>query len=145
MGSHSGEGSTVGKNSIVEVVAAVIERESSRGSEILIGQRKARGRHALKWEFPGGKVEAGETPRAALARELREELGIEAVIGEEIERYHFSYAPGSVTELIFFRVTEFSGEATNLDFTQILWEERRSLPGYDFLEGDIAFVHRLAG
>ena len=61
----------------MEVVAAVIERDG----QILIGQRKARGRHGLKWEFPGGKVEPGEEPRAALARELREELAIEAVIG----------------------------------------------------------------
>ena len=90
----------------MEVVAAVIERDG----QILIGQRKPRGRHGLKWEFPGGKVEPGEEPRAALARELREELGIEAQIGEEIERYDFSYAAQAPTHLIFFRVTEFAGE-----------------------------------
>jgi mutator protein MutT len=62
---------------VVDVVAAVIERAGL----ILIGQRKPRGRHALKWEFPGGKVEPGEGSRDALVRELREELGIEARIG----------------------------------------------------------------
>ena len=123
----------------MEVVAAVIERDG----QILIGQRKARGRHALKWEFPGGKVEPGEEPRAALARELREELGIEAQIGEEIERYNFSYA-AQPTHLIFFRVTEFAGEPANLDFAQIAWAEPRRLPEYDFLEGDVDFVKRLA-
>src|ERR1700675_3548699 len=91
---------------IVEVVAAVIERDG----RILIGQRKPRGRHPGKWEFPGGKVEPGEEPRAALARELREELGIEARIGQEIERYDFSYGQGTPLRLIFFRVTEFTGE-----------------------------------
>jgi 8-oxo-dGTP diphosphatase len=124
----------------MEVVAAVIERDG----QILIGQRKARGRHGLKWEFPGGKVEPGEELRAALARELREELGIEAQIGEEIERYDFTYATQPPTHLIFFRVTEFAGEPTNLDFAQITWAERRQLPEYDFLEGDVDFVNRLA-
>jgi 8-oxo-dGTP diphosphatase len=125
---------------IVEVVAAVIER----GGLILIGQRKPRGRHALKWEFPGGKVEAGEESGEALVRELREELGIEARVGEEIERYDFSYSTGNVTRLIFFLVREFTGEPVNLDFAQIAWVPRNQLPDYDFLEGDVAFVRRLA-
>jgi 8-oxo-dGTP diphosphatase len=124
----------------MEVVAAVIERNG----QILIGQRKAGGRHGLKWEFPGGKVEPGEEPRAALARELREELGIDAQIGEEIERYDFRYATQPPTHLIFYRVTEFAGEPANLDFAQIIWAERQRLPQYDFLEGDVEFVKILA-
>jgi 8-oxo-dGTP diphosphatase len=124
----------------MEVVAAVIERKG----QILIGQRKARGRHGLKWEFPGGKVEQGEEPRAALARELREELGIDAQIGAEIERYDFSYAAEPPTHLIFFSVTVFAGEPANLDFAQITWAERQRLPEYDFLEGDVKFVKKLA-
>ena len=125
---------------VVEVVAAVIERDG----QIVIGQRKPRGRHALKWEFPGGKVEPGETPQAALARELREELGIDARIGDQIEAYDFRYATGAVTRLMFFRVTEFAGEPENLDFQQIAWSQREHLPQYDFLEGDVDFVRRLA-
>ena len=125
---------------IVEVVAAVIERAGL----ILIGQRKPRGRHALKWEFPGGKVEHGEESRDALVRELREELGIEARIGKEIERYDFSYSAGHVTRLIFFQVAEFTGEPANLDFAQIAWVPRNRLSDYDFLEGDVAFVRELA-
>ena len=125
---------------IVEVVAAVIERDGL----ILIGQRKPRGRHALKWEFPGGKVEAGEESREALVRELREELGIEARIGDQIERYDFSYSAGNVTRLIFFHVAEFTGEPVNLDFAQIAWVPRKELPDCDFLEGDVEFVRRLA-
>jgi 8-oxo-dGTP diphosphatase len=125
---------------VVDVVAAVIERAGL----ILIGQRKPLGRHALKWEFPGGKVEPGEGSRDALVRELREELGIEARIGDEIERYDFSYSAGHVTRLIFFQVAEFTGEPANLDFAQIAWVERERLPEYDFLEGDVAFVRKLA-
>jgi 8-oxo-dGTP diphosphatase len=124
----------------MEVVAAVIERDG----QILIGQRKPGGRQGLKWEFPGGKVEPGEDLRTALARELREELGIDAQIGEEMERYDFSYAGQPPTHLIFFRVTEFTGEPANLDFAQIAWAGRQQLPEYDFLEGDVDFVRRLA-
>jgi 8-oxo-dGTP diphosphatase len=124
------------------VVAAVIERDGL----ILIGQRKRNARkHALKWEFPGGKVEPGESPEAALARELREELAIQAVIGRQIEAYDFHYpASDRVTRLLFFAVTEFTGDPCNLDFEQILWTKRTQLTAYDFLEGDTAFVQRLA-
>ena len=129
------------KTKVVEVVAAVIERDR----RILIGQRKPGGRHALQWEFPGGKVEPGEEPRAALARELREELGIEAAIGPQIDAYDFLYQPRSITRLMFFHVTEFEGDVVNLDFHALAWEPREALPAYDFLEGDVEFVKRLAG
>ncbi|MGH9646875.1 MAG: (deoxy)nucleoside triphosphate pyrophosphohydrolase [Bryobacteraceae bacterium] len=125
---------------MVEVVAAVIVRDG----EILIGQRKRTGRHPLKWEFPGGKVELGEDPRAALARELREELNVEADIGEELDSYEVSYADGYRLMLHFYRVTEFQGELRNLDFEQIAWEKPDRLPSYDFLEGDVTFVSKIA-
>jgi 8-oxo-dGTP diphosphatase len=124
----------------ITVVAAVIER----GGQILIGQRKRGSKHALKWEFPGGKVEPCETPVEALARELREELAIQAVIGEEVARYDVRYPGGPLTHLLFYRVTEFMGEPQNLDFEQIAWERRGRLADYDFLEGDLAFVRQLA-
>jgi 8-oxo-dGTP diphosphatase len=123
----------------ISVVAAVIEQNGL----VLIAQRKLGGRHALKWEFPGGKVEPGETPEAALQRELREELGIEAVMGEEMAGYDVRYPGGPLTHLRFYRVTEFAGELRNLDFEQIVWESRHRLADYDFLEGDIAFVKLL--
>jgi 8-oxo-dGTP diphosphatase len=67
----------------MDVVAAVIERDGL----VLICQRKRGGRHPLKWEFPGGKIESGEDPKTALERELREELGIAARIGEQLDDY----------------------------------------------------------
>jgi len=128
------------KRAVVKVAAAVIEKKGY----ILIGQRQRNDRHPLKWEFPGGKVEAGESPRSGLARELREELGIEARIGPEIERYEHSYRNRATLLLIFFRVSEFIGEPKSLAFERIDWVERQNLPLYDFLDGDIAFVRRLA-
>jgi 8-oxo-dGTP diphosphatase len=123
----------------VEVVAAVVMRDG----KILIGQRKRGGRHPLKWEFPGGKVEPGEDPRTALSRELREELNIDAVIGEEMDSYEVGYGDEFRIRLRFYRVTQFQGEIRNLDFEQILWEEPERLREYDFLEGDVIFVSRL--
>ena len=118
------------------VVAALIERQGL----ILICQRKRGQAHELKWEFPGGKVEAGEAPSDALRRELREELAIEASIGDEITRYEFSYPGRPPILLIFFRVREFAGVPQNLVFEQTEWVEPERLPEFDFLEGDVDFV-----
>ena len=125
---------------MVEVVAAVLMRDG----KILISQRKRGGRHPLKWEFPGGKVEPGEEPRAALARELREELNVAAVIGEELDSYEVRYGESPAIRLRFYRVTQFEGELRNLDFEQIAWEQPERLAEYDFLEGDITFVTKLS-
>jgi 8-oxo-dGTP diphosphatase len=121
---------------VTTVVAAVIERDG----RILICQRRRGQPHELKWEFPGGKVETGETPEAALRRELREELGIEATLDAEITRYEYSYPNRPPILLIFFRVTSFSGEPRNLVFELMAWEPRERLPDYDFLEGDVDFI-----
>jgi mutator protein MutT len=123
----------------MDVVAAVIERDG----RILICQRKL-GRHALKWEFPGGKVEPGEDSVTALARELREELQIEAKIGPRMHIETVQYPGRPIIHLEFYHVTEFSGEPVNVEFEQIAWEDRRKLTAYDFLEGDIEFVKKLA-
>lgn len=124
----------------MNVVAAVMERED----RVLICQRRRTSKHALKWEFPGGKVEPGESPRDALKRELREELLIEAEIGEEIYRHSVRYGDAPEIELLFYRVTEFAGQPVNTEFEAILWERRGLLRQYDFLEGDLEFVRRLA-
>jgi 8-oxo-dGTP diphosphatase len=124
----------------VLVVAGVIERDG----RILIAQRRRGGRHELKWEFPGGKVEPGEEPRAALERELFEELAIKAVIGDEMAREQVAYPGRTPIELLFYRVSDFQGEPQNLDFEQIVWARRDELESYDFLEGDLPFVTKLA-
>ena len=94
----------------------------------------------MKWEFPGGKVEPGESPEAALQRELREELGIDSGSPSEIARYEFAYPGKSPILLIFLRVVEWHGEIENRIFSAILWEHPGRLSRYDFLEGDIPFL-----
>jgi 8-oxo-dGTP diphosphatase len=115
-----------------------------RNGQVLVGQRRRADRHPFKWEFPGGKVEPGETPQQALARELKEELQIEATIGTELARYEHEYPSGSRVHLLFFTIPKFVGEPTALVFEQIQWVNLSSLPQLDFLDGDFDFVRRLA-
>lgn len=122
------------------VVAALIQRDG----KLLICQRRADDRHGLKWEFPGGKVEPGETPRQALERELTEELRIHARIGPEIVRYEVHYPKRIDILLIFHLVTDFQDEPANAIFAQIKWETLSSLPSYDFLDGDLDFIRLLS-
>jgi 8-oxo-dGTP diphosphatase len=114
------------------------------GGQVLVGQRRAADRHALKWEFPGGKVEHGETPQEALIRELDEELGIQATIASELARYEHDYPSGSRVHLLFFNVDRYTGEPEGRVFAQIRWVPLAMLPELDFLDGDFDFVRRLA-
>jgi 8-oxo-dGTP diphosphatase len=125
---------------MVQVVAAIIERAGL----ILIGQRQAEQSHPLKWEFPGGKVEPGESPQQALARELEEELAIRNARGPEITRYEFTYPGRGPIALIFYRVTEFEGEPQNLIYREMRWEPRAKLREFDFVEGDREFIRAFA-
>jgi 8-oxo-dGTP diphosphatase len=122
---------------MVQVVAAVLQNDG----KILIGQRMPRQSHPLKWEFPGGKVEPGESPEQALARELEEELGISGAAGEVMTRYPFTYLGKDPIELIFFRVRHFSGEPQNLNFHDLRWQPKFQLAELDFVEGDREFIH----
>ena len=128
-----------------QVVAGLIFRED-HGNEhqVLICQRTRHQSMPLKWEFPGGKIETGEQPRDALRRELHEELGIIAQIGDEVARIRHQYATGSSVELRFYSVTKYEGEVENHIFQQIVWERLADLPKYDFLEADVDLVNRLA-
>jgi 8-oxo-dGTP diphosphatase len=121
---------------MTRVVAGILERDG----RILIGRRRADQAHPLKWEFPGGKLDAGESPEEALVRELREELGIEAQAGAELMRYEFAYPGREPIELIFIKAARWRGEVENRIFEAVLWAEPEALSGYDFLEGDAPFL-----
>jgi 8-oxo-dGTP diphosphatase len=122
------------------VVAALIWRDG----KILVCQRTRHQPMPLKWEFPGGKIEEGEQPRDAMRRELEEELGIAAVVGDEVLRMQHFYPGGSSVELRFFDVREYSGELENRIFREIVWADPKELPAYDFLEADLKLVKDLA-
>ena len=124
---------------IVEVVAGLLFDQD----RLLVCQRSSQGSFALKWEFPGGKLEPGEGCEGALRRELKEELGIEAGRVNEIFRHEHLYPRIARVNLRFFRVEEYSGELKNLVFQQIRWVPIKELAQMDFLDGDLPIIQRL--
>lgn len=124
------------------VVAGLIVRDA----RILVCQRHRDDTHGLQWEFPGGKVEPGETPQEALERELREELGVESTIGYELFRTHYRYRElRPALELIFFQAhIDRSATLQNLVFEGFEWADPSALPKYNFLPADKEFVALLA-
>ncbi len=115
-----------------------------RGDTVLICQRRADQPMAHKWEFPGGKMEQGETAEQALARELDEELSIRAEIGSRVLRLRHTYRSGGAVDLQFFAVHRFEGELRNNIFQEVRWCELRNLPAYDFLAADRSLIRDLA-
>jgi 8-oxo-dGTP diphosphatase len=110
---------------------------------VCVCQRGADGRHPGKWEFPGGKVERGESVAAGIVRELREELDIDAEPGRELWRSQHEYADGRAVALIFVHIPRFSGTPRNMVFADVRWAPIETLGDYDFLDADREFVRRL--
>jgi 8-oxo-dGTP diphosphatase len=126
----------------MRVVAAIIERADRR---LLIGQRRRNDTSPLKWEFPGGKIQDGETPAAALARELREELGVTLQKCVEIARVTHTYAETSEEiEIQFFAAAIAEDVVTPNAFEQIHWVLPKQLASYDFLAANARLVADLA-
>lgn len=128
-------------NTPLHVVAAVIERADRR---LLIGQRRAHDTSPHKWEFPGGKVEEGESLTEALARELQEELGATLVQSVQIANAEFAYPGRSPLTISFFAATIAEGELKPAAFQQIVWVLPRELGNYDFLAANARLVAALA-
>ena len=108
----------------------------------MICQRGPGVHNALKWEFPGGKLEAGESPEAALARELREELDVEARVGRVRDAVYHRYADRDVL-VLFYRCEIIGGDPRPLDCNAVEWVAPEDLTDYDFAGADRAFVKRL--
>jgi mutator protein MutT len=122
----------------VEVVAAVVERD---GRYLIT--RRLEGTHlAGLWEFPGGKILPGEKPEDALRRELREELGVEAAVGELVETVDWTY-PEKTVRVLFFRCAV-KGDPCPQERQEMLWVEAARLPAYRFPAADLRLVERLA-
>ncbi|HEY6466155.1 MAG TPA: NUDIX domain-containing protein [Candidatus Acidoferrales bacterium] len=126
---------------MLKVVAALIESDG----RVLVCQRRRGDRFALLWEFPGGKVEPGEELPAALARELSEELGVDAPVGPEVYRTFFQYREiQNSTEIVFFAASARPEEVRNLAFEKIEWRTPQTLSELDFLPADRDLVGQLA-
>lgn len=106
---------------------------------VLLCQRPAGKSYPLQWEFPGGKVEPGETTEMALARELNEELAIEAEIGKLLHEQVSHYSDGGTFAVGYYLVERWRGEIRNLCFNDLHWVHPSALTSYDILAGNREF------
>jgi 8-oxo-dGTP diphosphatase len=126
-------------DSFIQVTAGVI----ARAGTVLVCQRPGGGHHPGKWEFPGGKVEPGEGIEDGMRRELQEELGIEAEVGEVLWRTEHRYPGRERFVLTFFAIRGYRGTISNRGFADMRWVAVADLSALDFLEGDCEFIAQL--
>ena len=127
-------------SSSVVVVAGLIVRKG----RILIAQRPAGKNRAGEWEFPGGKTEPGETPETALARELREELGVEAEIEALLERVEHVYPDLRVVVLFFPCRLKCGSEVVRREHARLEWVLPEEMENFQFVEADRTLLPRFA-
>lgn len=121
-------------------VAVAILRQNGK---FILCQRKRGTRYGLKWEFPGGKLEPGETVLGCLERELREELSIEITAIDRVESARAHYDDGGLFEISYCHVSAYKGEITNNVFESVRWVSPSELRMMDILEGNAEIVARL--
>ena len=122
----------------INVVAGIIINQN----KILIGKRKDKDIGGGKWEFPGGKIEVGETNSEALERELYEELGISVKIGKELMNYEHVFKT-TIYNITFMEIIDYEGEICNNAHSEIKWVKFSNLAEYDFISGDDRFIQSL--
>ena len=126
---------------IIHVVAGVLSDADGR---VLLADRPA-GKHlAGGWEFPGGKLDPGEEPLAALRRELREEIGIDVVAAEPLVKVSHDYPDRSIL-LDVWRVTRYAGEPASREGQSLRWCALAELPAANLLAADLPVVEVLLG
>lgn len=123
---------------MIHVTCAVIEHDH----KILICQRSATMTLPLKWEFPGGKIEEGESKEECLKREIREELGLTIEVGQALPSVTHHYPTFSITLYPFLCSIE-SGILTPLEHAQVLWVDLKTLESFDWAQADIPIVQKL--
>ena len=123
---------------MVTITAAVIEKNG----RILIAKRKAGMRLGGLWEFPGGKMEPGENPRECLRRELQEELGIEAEIGDLLVSHIHEYPHGTIL-LLSYRARHLNGDFDLRDHDEVAWVEPNEFGRFDIAPADLPTIQYL--
>jgi 8-oxo-dGTP diphosphatase len=122
----------------VRVTAAILEKEGL----VLIARRRPGKHMGGKWEFPGGKIEPGESPEESLARELREELDVRARVGELL-CCAFYEGDGVSLELMVYRVMDFEGTPALQEHDEMRWVAPKDLHSYDLADSDRRVVESL--
>lgn len=119
----------------LHVACAIIEQNGT----VLAAQRSARTSLPLKWEFPGGKIEIGETPKECLTRELQEELGISVIITDALTPTTHTYPVFAVT-LYPFICQQVGGSMTMHEHHALTWVEPQLMPGLDWAAADLPII-----
>jgi mutator protein MutT len=129
----------MGQQQPIDVAAALIFHDG----KLLITQRRPDDHLPNLWEFPGGKVEPGETFEGCLTREIREELGIEISVGKLVEDLTHTY-PEKTVHLCFFDCRLISGEPKAIHVQDLRWIRRNELRNFEFPAADAKLIDRLA-
>jgi len=124
---------------MIKVAVGIIRK----GDHVLLCQRKETAQYPLKWEFPGGKVKRGESAEDCVQRELREELGITAVVGALYDQQEFDYFDSDSFDVYYYLITSFTGSVANKAFAALEWVPVSMLKSYDILEGNANVVGKL--
>ena len=128
---------------IVRVVAAVIKATNENGEPIIFATQRGYGDFMGGWEFPGGKIEEGETPEAALKREICEELDTEIAVGELIETIEYDY-PNFHLSMDCFWCEIISGELVLKEHEAARWLDKENLYSVEWLPADVSLIEKIA-
>ena len=124
---------------IVNVVAAIIIRKDSDGKKYVFATQRGYGEFKDGWEFPGGKIESGETPQTALQREIREELATQISVGEKIATIEYDY-PTFHLSMQCFVCEVVSGKLELLEHENAAWLTKENLYSVNWLPADITIL-----
>ena len=128
---------------IIRVVAAVIKAENKQGQPIIFATQRGYGEFKGGWEFPGGKIEEGETPQEALKREIMEELDTEIKVGELIDTIEYDY-PAFHLSMDCFWAEVISGDLVLKEHEAAKWLKREELNSVKWLPADVTVIDQIA-
>lgn len=126
----------------VRVVAAVIKAENEKGESIIFATQRGYGEFKDGWEFPGGKIEEGETPKEALKREIREELETEIAVGELLDTLEYDY-PAFHLSMDCFWAEIVSGNLILKEHEAARWLSKEELDSVEWLPADISLIEKI--
>ena len=126
----------------IRVVAAIMKATNEKGEPIIFATQRGYGEFKGGWEFPGGKIEEGETPKQALIREIREELETEIAIGELIDTIEYDY-PTFHLSMDCFWAEVVSGDLVLKEHEAAKWLTKAELDSVEWLPADITLIEKI--